>query len=47
MSAPVALREYSAHLEMWIDCGSHGVVPLRQTAPTFVVAEVPRGGSAV
>ena len=32
---------YSASVEMWLDCGKHGAVPLAQAAPTFVIAAIP------
>ena len=33
---------YSAEIDMWLDCGSLGRLPLRQTAPTFVIVAEPR-----
>jgi hypothetical protein len=33
---------YSAVVEMWLDCGEYGLVPLARIAPKSVVAKEPR-----
>jgi hypothetical protein len=33
---------YSAEVDMWMDCGPHGRVPLRQISSTFVITAEPR-----
>jgi hypothetical protein len=32
---------HSAEVEMWLECGDHGLVALSQAAPTFVIAAKP------
>jgi hypothetical protein len=31
---------YSAEVNLWLDCGAHGTVPLTHAAPTFVIAAI-------
>ena len=31
-------KNYSAEVDLWLDCGPHGVVPLSQASSTFVIA---------
>lgn len=40
MSQPVPFS-YSAVVEMWLDCGEHGRVPLARITPKGVVAKEP------
>ncbi|HEY7116928.1 MAG TPA: hypothetical protein VH475_10100 [Tepidisphaeraceae bacterium] len=34
-------EHYSAEIDMWIDCGEYGQVPLEQAASTFVITALP------
>jgi hypothetical protein len=35
------MTSYSAEVDMWLDCGEHGTIPLAQVASTFVIAASP------
>jgi len=36
------LGSHSAEIKMWLDCGSHGTIPLSRITPTMIVAKEPR-----
>ncbi len=38
----VASYSFSAIVNMWLDCGEHGTIPLARIAPKSVVAKEPR-----
>jgi hypothetical protein len=35
------LKNYSADVKIWMDCGEHGKVPLAHASSTFVIAATP------
>jgi hypothetical protein len=35
------IPSHSAEVEMWLDCGIHGCVPLNRVSPSAVVAKSP------
>jgi hypothetical protein len=41
MTENVPATNYSAEVDMWMECGEHGNVPLAQAASTFVISAIP------
>jgi hypothetical protein len=36
-----SVANYSSTIDMWMDCGPHGTIPLAQISATFIISALP------